>query len=389
MGLIWLAENYQYMTEPPLLMIPGPVPTSEQMRSALAKKMINHRGNEFKGIFKECQELLQEFFGTANDVVIVSGSGTASMEMAVSNVVGPNDTAVCLHNGSFGERFDEITRGFTSNVHSVSMGWGEPFGLSRVESVIDESVDVVTMVHAETSVGLVNPVEAVSEIVRDSGALFVVDCITSVGCEPVQVDNWGVDLGVTASQKAIGAPPGLSAITVSDQAERAIKNDVSSYYLNLASHLDRASDCQTPTTCSVPLYQALREGLTQIASQGLDASIARHARFAAAIREGLGALGLEPFPSVNEESSFTNGVVVSNVPDDLTANEIVSGLEERGVIIKTGIGPVTEDVIRIGTMGAISEKDVLRTVRELGAVLETLGHNGNTDPEAIAREHLA
>lgn len=377
------------MTEPPLLMIPGPVPTSAQMRSALAKKMINHRGKEFKEIFRECQGLLQEFFGTTNDVVIVSGSGTASMEMAVSNIVGPDDTAVCLHNGSFGERFDEITRGFTPNVHSVSMGWGESFDVSQVETAIDDSIDVVTMVHAETSVGLVNPVEVVSEIAQEAGALFVVDCITSVGCEPVEVDDWGVDLAVTASQKAIGAPPGLSAIAVSEQAEHAIKDDVSSYYLELASHLKRAKDYQTPTTCSVPLYQALQEGLTRIASQGLDASIARHAQYAAAIRDGMGALGLELFPSVNEVSSLTNGVVVASVPDGLVASDIVAGMEERGVIIKTGIGPVTEEAIRIGTMGAITDTDVLRTIEELEVVLDSLGQSTTTDPVAVARKHLS
>lgn len=377
------------MKEPPLLMIPGPVPTSEQMRSALAKKMINHRGAEFKEIFKECQEFLQEFFGTTNDVVIVSGSGTASMEMAVSNVIGPADSAVCIHNGSFGERFDEITRGFTPNVKSVEMGWGESFDLSRVAAAIDDSVDVVTMVHAETSVGLVNPVEAVGEIVKESDALFVVDCITSVGCEPVEIDEWDVDLAVTASQKAIGAPPGLSAIAVSDQAEQAIKEDVSSYYLDLASHLDRAKDYQTPTTCSVPLFQALREGLSRIDSQGLDAAIANHARFASAIREGLRALGLELFPSVNAKSSLANGVVVANVPGELSASEIVSGMEDRGVIIKTGIGPVSEDVIRIGTMGAITGADVLKTIRELESVLNSFGQSSSTDPVAAAREQLA
>lgn len=376
------------MTEPPLLMIPGPVPTSEEMRSALAKKMINHRGDEFKGIFKECQELLQEFFGTTNEVVIVSGSGTASMEMAVSNVVDLNDSAVCLHNGSFGERFDEITRGFTPNVDSVSMGWGESFDLEEVERAIDETTDIVTMVHAETSVGLVNPVQEVGEIVSESDALFVVDCITSVGCEPVEVDEWGIDLAVTASQKAIGAPPGLSAITVSSAAKAAIKDDVSSYYLDLASHLDRATKYQTPTTCSVPLYQALRSGLARIESQGLDAAIEKHARYAAAIRESLEALGLDSYPSVSTESSLANGVVVANVPSGVTATEIVSGMEARGVIIKTGIGKTEEEAIRIGTMGAITEEDVLKTIRELASVLDSLGHSSAADPVAAAREQL-
>lgn len=376
------------MSESSLLMIPGPVPTSEEMRSVLSDEMINHRGEEFKELFGECQEFLQQFFGTQNDIVIVSGSGTAAMEMAVSNVVGTNETVVCIYNGTFGERFEEITQGFTSSVRSVNMGWGESFDLARIEEAIDESVDVVTMVHAETSVGLVNPAKAVGKIAKEHDAVFIVDCITSVGCETVKVDEWGIDLAVTASQKAIGAPPGLSAIAVSDHAKSRLNPDVSSYYLDLASHIERAKNQQTPTTCSVPLYRAFHHGLRHIDSIGLGTAIHQHARFSGAIRAGLRAMGMSSFPTVNEVSALTNGVVVAEVPRGLNASEIVGGLEEQGVIIKTGLGPATDDTVRIGIMGAISEDDVLRTIRGLESVLGSFDHQVTTDPVNAARSYL-
>lgn len=376
------------MSESSLLMIPGPVPTSEEMRSVLSEKMINHRGEEFKALFGECQEFLQQFFGTRNDIVIVSGSGTAAMEMAVSNVIGADETVVCIYNGTFGARFEEISQGFTANVRSVDMGWGESFDLARIEEAIDETVDAVTMVHAETSVGLVNPVRAVGEIVKDHDAVFVVDCITSVGCETVNVDEWGIDLAVTASQKAIGAPPGLSAIAVSDHAKSRLNPDVSSYYLDLASHIERAKNQQTPTTCSVPLFRAFHQGLRHIDSVGLETAIRQHARFSGAIRAGLRAMGMSSFPTVNEVSALTNGVVVAAVPPGVSASEIVGGLEEKGVIIKTGLGPVRDDAIRIGTMGAISEDDVLRTIRSLESVLDSLNQQVTTDPVDATRSYL-
>lgn len=361
------------MSDDLVLMTPGPVAIHRDIRDAMAREMISHRSTGFETTYEECQRALQEAFGTDNDIIMVSGSGTAGMETALSNVVGPDDAVVCVTNGYFGERFEAITKRYTTDVRVVATPWGQPVDPAAVAAAVDETVAAVTMVHTDTSVGIVNPVDAVGEAVAASDAVFLVDCITSVGCEPVNVDAWGVDMAVTASQKAIGGPPGLAAVTVSEAAKAACTPGESPFFFDLERHLEKAEVHQTPTTSPVQLFWGLEAGLKRALEEGVRAWIARHAAYAEAIREAGRALGLELFPVPDDRSSCSNAVVVFTLPEVVDAQDIVAGMADRGVLIRGGLGHVSAETIRIGTMGDIGQRDVLRGI---DALQETLRDSG-------------
>lgn len=376
------------MTSRPLLLIPGPVRTSDRVREAMAREMITHRGPEFEGVYRECQDLLRPLFGTTNDLVFLGGTGTAGMETAVSNTVTPEDTVVCVENGYFGERFADIATGFAGTVRRVTTPYGTPIEPAAIQEAMTDDVALVTAVHADTSVGLVNNIPEIARIAREHDALVAVDCVTGVGCEDVRVDEWDIDIAVTATQKGLGCPPGLSALVVSDRAQARLDPDVPSYYLNLERHLDRAGTHQTPTTSSVPLFWALQAGLQELTEEGHQAVIDRRARYAAALREAGTALGLDVFPQPGPAETYTNGVVVLTTPEGIDPAVVIEGMRRNGVLIKRGLGPAESETIRIGTMGAITADDVLTGIRALETTLADLGHSVNGEGEAAAKPVL-
>jgi len=210
--------------EDTLLMIPGPVPVAPRILRAMSKPMIGHRSNEFGEIYDECIEVLSELFQTKNDIFVLSGSGTSGMEAAVGNIIGDKDKLVTIENGKFGERFREIGLRY-GNVNSVKFDWtkGESIDLSRVEAALENGAKAVTLVHNETSVGIKNPAKEVGKLAHKYDAIFIMDGVTSIGGDEVLVDKWGVDIAVVGSQKCIGAPPGLCAISVSEKAWDSMK----------------------------------------------------------------------------------------------------------------------------------------------------------------------
>ena len=361
------------MTTTPLLLTPGPVPVARGVRDAMTREMISTRGPEFEELYADCRRRLSGIMGSDGTLVFVNGSATAAMETAVCNAVGPSDAVVCLQNGTFGDRFASIARRHAGAVRTVTSGAGEPFDLDAVADAVDDDAALVTMVHAETSTGIVNPVRAVGELVRATDALFVVDCVTSVGCEPVRVDDWGVDMAVTAPQKAIGGPPGVSALTVNDRAVARVDSRFAPYYLDLEAHLAHARENVTPTTGSVPVYWALQEALRRIDEAGLPACIDHHHRLATAVRDAGTAMGVPPFPTLDDRSGYTNGVTVLELPPELDATDVVGGMSDRGVVVKSGIPPLDRDVLRIGSMGDVDDAAVRTAVHALGAVLDDAG----------------
>ncbi len=208
------------------------------------------------------------------------------MEAAVGNVIGKNDTLVAIENGKFGERFREIGERY-GKVKSVKFDWtkGESIELDTVEKALAEGAKAVTLVHNDTSVGIKNPAKEVGELAKKYGALFIMDGVTTIGGDDVQVDKWGVDLAVVGSQKCIGAPPGLSAISVSKKAWDAIV-EKTPYYMDLKAYRKSANkeSPETPYTPAVSLFFALHEALKIVKEEGLETRIKRHAKFAEALR---------------------------------------------------------------------------------------------------------
>ena len=358
-----------------LLMIPGPVTVSARILRAMSKPIIGHRSKEFGAIYNECRQILAELFGTKNEVFIISGSGTSAMEAAIGNIIGKKDTLITIENGKFGERFREIGERY-GNVKTVKFDWtkGESIELDKVESALTEGAKAVTLVHNDTSVGIKNPAKEVGELTKKYGALFIMDGVTTIGGNEVLVDKWSVDIAVVGSQKCIGAPPGLSAISVSEKAWNSLV-EKPPYYMDLRAYKKSANReiAETPYTPAIPLFFALQEALYIVKEEGLEARIKRHARFAEAIRAAAAAMNVEMFPRLNRYSSYSNTVTAMKIPAGIDDKRLRGGMKELGVQVSGGQGPLEGKIFRIGSMGNISKLDILNTIQTVEIVLHNNG----------------
>jgi aspartate aminotransferase-like enzyme len=354
-----------------LLMIPGPVPVAPRILRAMSKPIIGHRSKEFGAIHSECRQLLSELFETKNDIYIITGSGSAAMEAAVSNVIGEKDTLVTIENGKFGERFREIGERY-GKVNSVKFDWtkGESIELDKVESALAEGAKAVTLVHNDTSVGIKNPAKEIGDLARKYGALFIMDGVTTIGGDEVLVDKWGVDIAVVGSQKCIGAPPGLSAISMSKKAWDSII-EKPPYYFDLKAYRKSANkeSPETPYTPAVPLFFALHEALRIVKEEGLETRFRRHAVFAESIRAAADAMDVEMFPQLNKYSKYSNTVTAMKIPSGIDDKKLRGGIKELGIQVSGGQGALEGKIFRIGSMGNISKLDILSTVQAVEIVL--------------------
>ncbi|MBA7537836.1 Serine-pyruvate aminotransferase [subsurface metagenome] len=356
-----------------LLMIPGPVPVLPRILEAMSKPMIRHRGDEFGQIYEEIVETLKEIFQTRNDLFALSGSGTCAMEAAIGNLADKKTGIVCIANGKFGDRFGEIADRYKADaVTTVNFAWGSPIELETVKEALENSLNpkVVTMVHNETSTGILNPAKEVGKLARKHDAIFVLDCITSIGGDEVPVDKFGADIAIVGSQKCLGAPPGMSAISVSEKAmELMLANKKRPYYMDLVAYKKSLGKKQTPYTPALPLFFALREALAVIREEGMEKRIERHRMLAKAVRTAVTGFGLSLFPELNEVSEYSNTVTAINIPRELTDERLRGGMRKRGVMVAGGQEKLKGKIFRIATMGNITEKEVLRTIEALEQVL--------------------
>ncbi|MDK2781232.1 MAG: hypothetical protein PWR13_260 [Archaeoglobi archaeon] len=352
------------------LMIPGPVELDPRVLRAMAKPMIAHRGEEFGKILEECREILGEILNTSNDVLIISGSGTSGMEAAISNFIGKGDKIAVIENGKFGERFAEISRRYGDLIH-IKYEWGEPVELGDVEDALRKGATAIAMVHNETSVGLLNPAEKVGELAEEYGALFILDVITTIGGDLTKIDEWNVDVAVGGTQKCLGAPPGLSVVSVSEDAWRRIK-ETRPYYLDLLEYRKSAEKRETPYTPAVPLFFALREALEIIMEEGMEKRIERHRRQAKAIREAVLELGLELFPRTNEVTNYSNTVTAIKMPEGVEDRELRGKIRELGYRIAGGQGRLKGRIFRISNMGNFTTKDIIGVISALELTLRDM-----------------
>ncbi|HID20080.1 MAG TPA: alanine--glyoxylate aminotransferase family protein [Methanophagales archaeon] len=356
--------------EEELLMIPGPVPVLPRILDAMSKPMIPHRGDEFKQLYVEIVENLKGIFQTRNDLFVLSGSGTCAMEAAIGNLVNDETRIVCIASGKFGERFYEIAERYTENVTTVNFNWGSPIELGRVREALESNPDVVTMVHNETSTGILNPVEEVGKLAKRHDAVFVLDCITSIGGDNVPVDQLGVDIAIVGSQKCLGAPPGLSAISVSDKVLDIMRaNRKRPYYMDLIAYKKSLEKKQTPYTPALPLFFALHESLEVLIEEGMAKRIERHKMLSAMVRSAVTSLGLTLFPQLNEVSDYSNTVTAINIPSGFTDEQLKGGMRKKGVIVAGGQEKLKGKIFRMATMGNITEKEVSKATRALEEVL--------------------
>ena len=340
---------------------------------AEAAPMIHHRTVQFSSILTEVADGLKKLFGTQEDVYLIAGSGTAAMEAAVANVCSPGEKAICAVGGKFGERWAELCAAYGCEVVAIELDWGKSLDLQRARSALKEHPDARAfyMTHSETSTGALNDVEGLSSLTRQSDTLLVVDSITGIGIHPYRMDEWGVDITVSGSQKGCMIPPGLAFIAVSERCWQIVEQCSSPrYYLDLRAMRDNWKKTTTPYTPPVSLVRALHKALEMILEEGLENVHARHQRLAEVTRAAMKALGLKLLAE-----NPANGVTAVWGPEGISIKRLTSTMRDKyGVTIAGGQGPLTDKIFRIGHMGYVSEEDLLVGIGMLERVLAELGY---------------
>ena len=302
------------------LRIPGPIPVPGDVLEAMSGQMINHRGPQFEELLYRVSDGIRSVFETANDVYVLTASGTAAMEAAVVNTLSPGDRVLNLSIGFFGDRFGEIARIYGAEVTELAFPWGRAVDVDDVRKALNDDPDIraVLVTHNETSTGVANDVEAIAGVVKgEFDKLLLVDGISSVCSVPLKTDAWGCDVVATASQKGWMLPPGLAFISISPQAWEAYeRSTMPKYYLDLGQYRKYYEKGQPPYTPGLSTFFALDTALGKIAEEGLGTLFERHKTIAQMTRDGVKGLGLELFP---EESVASDTVTAVNVPEGVSA----------------------------------------------------------------------
>ncbi len=373
------------MREDFLLLNPGPVPLSRDVREAMSEPMVSHRSAEFEAVYERAQDGLDYVFerstldesrtSAGGQALVLNGTATMGMEAAVANLVDGGDELVAVVNGKFGRRFKRIAERHC-DVTPVEFPWGDPVDVDAVADAVSDETAVVTMVHNETSTGLLNPVEQVGQIAAAHDARHVVDGVTSIGGDEFRIDDWNVDIAVTDGQKALAAPPGISALYVADDVSTAIDGGSAPFYQDLDWHSRKAEQHQTPFTSAIPLFRGLAVAVEEIRHEGMGERIARHRQQSAAFRDAVEAMGLELFPELNAESDYSNTLTAVRMPEAVRGDDskaFFDATTDRGVSVSGGQAHLGGDIFRVSNMGNLTAEQVLRGIRSIGEAFEQVG----------------
>ena len=359
-----------------LLFIPGPVTCTEAVLTAVAQPMIDHRGPEFKALLGRISARMKPIFGTEQaDVLVLGASGTGGLEAAVANVFGAGDRLLACPIGVFGERLIAIARTYGCEVDVLETPYGsavDPAALRAKLDAADRPYDGILLTHNETSTGTQNDMAALANAIRGRGATVVVDSVSGLAAGEFRMDEWGFDVVVTASQKALAVPPGLAMVAVAPRVwERMAANTAPRFYFDLRKAREFATLGQTPWTPPVSIAFGMDVGLDIFEETGAPAVWERHARYARAIRACATALGLAIF---SQENAHSVTVVAIRLPAGIDGDAIRASLrDERGVVIGGGQGKLKGQILRIGTMGDLTQTDVLGALGALEIALLEAG----------------
>ncbi len=361
------------------LRIPGPTPVPPDILEAVGRPMVNHRGREFAGIIQRTSERLKDFFLTGQDVMIVSASGTGGLESCIVNVLSPGDKVLAVSIGAFGERFATIAEKYGADVTMLAYEWGQAVRPDEVRQALknDPSIKAVLVTHNETSTGVTNPLAEIAEVVRQSGeTLLLVDAVSSLGAIPLNMDELGLDVVATGSQKGWMVPPGLAFVSMSERAWKANETaKMPLFYFDLAKHRDAQAKGQTPFTPTMSIFFGLDIALERMALEGLESIFARHHKMGSLTRDGVKSLGLELL--CEDERYASDTVTAVKCPEGIEVSALRTMLEdEYQVILAGGQGKLSGKIFRIGHLGLVDENDITSSLEALGAALGKLGYRG-------------
>ncbi len=361
-----------------ILMGPGPSNVHPRVLRAMSVPLVGHLDPDFISIMDDVQGLLRLLFRTSNRMTIpMSGTGSSGMETCFCNLLEPGDAVLVCVNGLFGERMSDIVQRLDGKLIRVEAEWGKPVEPDSVEKAFKaERIKVAAIVHAETSTGVRQPLEEVSRIVKEHGALFLVDTVTSLaGCE-VEADGWGFDACYSGTQKCLSCPPGLSPVTFSGPAMdvlRSRKRKVSSWYLDLSMIEKYWGDERFyHHTAPISMIYALREALRLIMEEGLEARFERHRLNHLALAAGLAMLEIEFLVQEPYRLPMLNAVKIPAGVNDLNVRKYL--LNKFGIELGRGLGPLKGKIWRIGLMGHSSTRQ--NVILFLAALEDALSREG-------------
>jgi serine---pyruvate transaminase len=361
---------------PEILMTPGPTPVPPEVLQAQGGPLVYHRGPGYGRLLREVTDGLKAMLKTEGDVLVFTSSGTGGLESAVANLFSPGDRVIVPVAGYFGDRFARIAEAFHLDVRRVEYDWGRAAVPEDIAGAIAEApTKGVLAQHSETSTGVVHDIEAMGQVTRDAGVLLVVDVISSVGAVPFGGDAWGVDVAVGGSQKALGATPGLSFVSVSDAAWAASRDATNPrFYFDWAAYKQsyELPDPESPWTPAISLLLGLREAIRLYREEGEEAVLARHRMLSEATKEGVRALGLD---LDGEHLERAWAVTAVRAPEGIDGNELVARVRaDHGIVLAPGQGPLKGKVFRIGHLGQYDRFDIVRCLAALELTLEAMGY---------------
>lgn len=358
------------------LRIPGPTPISPEVNREMGKTILAHRSKDFSDMFRNTCEKAKGIFKTKEDVFVVAASGTGALEMSVANIVEPGDQVLIVETGVFGQRFAKICNAFKAKVIVDKYELGQVANPQRIKNILSENPDIkaVFLTHCETSTTVVNPVKEIGEIVKDTPALLVVDSVSALVGMDLHMDDWGIDIVVTASHKALGLAPGLALISVSQKAWHIIEDHKGpKFYFDLISYRKNMGNNTTPFTGPVSLVFGLSKSLDKINNEGLDNVFIRHRLIRDMLRAAIRALNLDLLIENDDSASSTVTGVMGNA--QLDVKELIKVLrEDYKIIIAGGQGDLKGKIFRIGHMGYIHPLDILTTINGLEMALRQLDY---------------
>jgi alanine-glyoxylate transaminase / serine-glyoxylate transaminase / serine-pyruvate transaminase len=358
-----------------ILLGPGPSMVHPRVLRAMAHPLLGHLDPQFIALMNEVQDLLRYVFQTGNQMTLpVSGTGSASMESTVANLLEPGDSILIGVNGYFGERLCNMAGRYGAEVRRLERNWGEVFEVDEIDDALRQKpAKVVALVHAETSTGALQPLEGMAEVIHKHGGLFLIDCVTSLGGVPVRIDEWGVDIAYSGTQKCLSCPPGLGPLTVGERAREAIrhrKTQVANWYLDLSLIESYWGEERTyHHTAPITMNFGLREALRLVQEEGLEARFERHLANSTLLWQGLADLGLKLIvPEAQRLPSLTTVAVPEGVDEAAIRQRL---LDEYNIEIAGGLGAFKGRAWRIGLMGYSSRREnVTLLLAALGRLLQ-------------------
>ena len=353
-------------------MIPGPTPVPEKVLEALGRHPIGHRSKDFQDLVEITTKNLKWLHQTENDVLTITGSGTAAMEAGIISTLNKGDKVICGENGKFGQRWVKVAEEFGLEVIKINAEWGTPLNPDNFKTILEKDhkkeIKAVILTHSETSTGVINDLKTISShISKHNTALSIIDCVTSLGACNVPIDEWELDIVASGSQKGYMIPPGLSFVSVSKKAWQASeKSTLPKFYLNLQSYKKSLSSNSNPYTPAVNLFFALDESLKMMKDEGLVKIFQRHQRHKLAVSEAAKTLNLKLFADEKHLSPSVTAIETEEI-DAENFRKIIKN--KYDILLAGGQDHLKGKIFRVGHLGYVNDRDIISVITAIGNTL--------------------